>query len=113
MKRQIALVLALAAGGLTLAVAPALAGKGGGGSGGNTPSSPTVAIATINGTSAASTQNPAPKLGDSVTFATVDGSLAGWEYPMVVVALPGRQRRRDSRHELARPRPRLLVGRSS
>ena len=61
MKRQIALVLALAAGGLTLAVAPALAGKGGGGSGGSTPSSPTVAIATINGNVGRFDTEPCPE----------------------------------------------------
>jgi hypothetical protein len=82
MKRQIPFMLALAAG-LTLAVAPALAGKGGNGS---TTSPPSIAIATVNSTSAASTQDPAPKLGDKVTFATVVGSIAGWEYPMVVVS---------------------------
>jgi hypothetical protein len=86
MKSQIALTLALVVGGLALTVGPALAGKGGGGSGGSIPAPPTIAIATINGTSAASTQDPAPKLGDNVTFATVDGSMAGWEYPMVVVS---------------------------
>ena len=82
MKRQFALTFALVAGGLTLAVAPALAGKNGG-SGGSTPS---IAIATINGTSAASTQNPTPNLGDTLTFASVVGSIAGWEYPMVAVS---------------------------
>ena len=51
MKRQIALTFALVAGGLTLAVAPALAGKGGGSGGSTAP--PSIAIATINGTSAA------------------------------------------------------------
>jgi hypothetical protein len=81
MKRQIALTFALVAGGLTLAVAPALAGKGGGST---APSS--ISIATINGTSAAPTQNPTPKLGDNLTFATVAGSMAGWEYPMVAVS---------------------------
>ena len=84
MKRQIALTFALVAGGLTLAVAPALAGKGGG-SGSSTPP-PSIAIGTINGTSAASTKDPAPKLGDNLTFATVVGSIAGWEYPMVAVS---------------------------
>jgi hypothetical protein len=48
--------------------------------------SPSIGIATVNGTSAALTQDPAPKLGDDVTFATVVGSIAGWEYPMVVVS---------------------------
>jgi hypothetical protein len=86
MKSQIALTFALVVGGLTLAVAPALAGKGSGGSGGSTTAPPSISFATINGVSAASTQNPAPKLGDSLTFSTVDGPMAGWEYPMVVVS---------------------------
>src|SRR5262245_38762022 len=84
MKSQIALTFALVVGGLTLAVAPALAGKSGG-SGGSTPT-PSIAIATINGASAASTKNPTPNLGDKLTFATVSGSMAGWEYPMVAVS---------------------------
>jgi hypothetical protein len=85
MKSQIALTFALVVGCLTLAVAPALAGKGGGGSGGSTPT-PTISIASINGTSAAATQNPTPNLGDNLKFATVVGSIAGWEYPMVAVS---------------------------
>ena len=76
---------ALVASGLTLAVAPALAGKGSGGTGGSTPT-PSISIASINGTSAASTQNPTPNLGDNLTFASVVGSIAGWEYPMVAVS---------------------------
>lgn len=85
MKSQIALTLALVVGGPMLTVAPALAGKGGG-SGGSTPPPPSISIATINGTSAASTQNPVPHLGDDLTFASVVGSIAGWEYPMVAVS---------------------------
>jgi hypothetical protein len=54
--------------------------------GGKTGTSPSIAIATIDGVSAAGTQSPAPNLGDTVTFATTAGSLAGWEYPMVVVS---------------------------
>jgi hypothetical protein len=70
----------------------ALAGKGGGGGGngggggGSSPASSSIAIATIDGVSAASTLNPAPKLGDTVTFGTTVGSLAGWEYPMIDLA---------------------------
>src|SRR5215471_16821603 len=84
MKSQIALTFALIVGGLTLTVAPALAGKSGG-SGGSTPT-PSISIASINGTSAASTKNPVPNLGDNLSFATVVGSIAGWEYPMVAVS---------------------------
>jgi hypothetical protein len=84
MKSQIAITVALVVGGLTLAVAPALAGKSGGS--GGTPPPPSISIATINGTSAASTQNPVPNLGDNLTFASVVGSIAGWEYPMVAVS---------------------------
>src|SRR5262245_58405325 len=88
MKRHIAVLIILV--GLTVAVAPALAGKGGGGSGGsgaNTSPTPNIAIASINGTPmAAASVKQTPKLGDNLTFATVDGSMAGWEYPMVVVS---------------------------
>jgi len=84
MKRHIAYLLVVTAG-LTIAVAPALAGKGGnggGGSGGSGTTSSSISLATVNGTSAASTQ---PKLGDTLTFATTVGSLSGWQYPMVAV----------------------------
>jgi hypothetical protein len=48
----------------------------------NTPGS--ISIATLNG----SAYNPSitPKLGDTMTFNTVSGSMAGWEYPMVAVS---------------------------
>jgi hypothetical protein len=82
MKRQIALTLALMAGGLTLIVAPALAGKGG-----STTSSPSIAIATLNGGSMkASTLAPTPAYHDTVTWNTTTGSLAGWESPRVVLS---------------------------
>jgi hypothetical protein len=34
----------------------------------------------------AASAKPTPKLGDTLTFATTAGSLAGWEYPMVVTS---------------------------
>lgn len=64
---------------------PALAGKGG--NGGSSSTESTIAVATVDGTSVAgATVKPAPKLGDTVTFATTVEPLAGWEYPMVVVS---------------------------
>jgi hypothetical protein len=58
---------------------PALAGnKPGGGT------SSSIKIASVSGAAAPAT--PTTKLGDSLTFATVVGSLAGWEYPMVAVS---------------------------
>jgi hypothetical protein len=63
--------------------APALAGKGGP-SGSSSTSS--IAFASIDGLAAAPTLAPTPKLGDTVTFATVASGLAGWEYPMVAVS---------------------------
>lgn len=67
--------------GVTLGIAaPALAAKPGG-------TSSSIVIASVNGTQmSASTQQPAPALGDTLTFATSVGSLAGWEYPMVAVS---------------------------
>ena len=77
-------VLWLMVGALAGIATPALAGKGG--SGGSSTTS-TIAIATVDGTSmAGAAVKPAPKLGDTVTFATTVQSLAGWEYPMVVVS---------------------------
>jgi hypothetical protein len=67
----------------------AKSGGGSGGSGGPShTASATIAIATVDGTPmAASTLTaPALKVGDSLTFATTAGSLAGWEYPMVAVS---------------------------
>jgi hypothetical protein len=44
-------------------------------------------VATVNGSSlTALTQSPAPKLGDTVTFATTVAPMAGWQYPMVDVS---------------------------
>jgi hypothetical protein len=88
MSRQTALNLAILVC-LAVAAAPALAGKGGnggGGAGGGGTTSSSIAFATIDGVSSASTQSPAPKLGDTVTFATTVEPLAGWEYPLVVVS---------------------------
>jgi hypothetical protein len=69
--------------GLIAGVTPAFAGKGG--SGGSSTSR--IAIATVDGTSVAGAAvKPTPKLGDNLTFATTVPSLAGWEYPMVVVS---------------------------
>lgn len=45
----------------------------------NTPGK--ISIATVNGSSYSSSTGL--KLGDTVTFNTVAGSMAGWEYPMV------------------------------
>jgi hypothetical protein len=84
MKRHIALMLMLAAG-LTLAAVPALAGRGGGGN--NSPTTSTIRIASVDGTTmAATTLSPTTKLGDTLTFATTVEPLAGWEYPMVAVS---------------------------
>jgi hypothetical protein len=94
MRRQTALNLAILVC-LALVAAPAFAGKGGnggggsggsGGSGGAGTTSSSIAIASVDGVAAAPTLAPAPKLYDTVTFATSATSLAGWEYPMVVVS---------------------------
>jgi len=66
--------------------APALAGKGGGGSGGSSTSASSISIASVDGTVMAASAKPAPKLGDTVTFNSSVGSLAGWEYPMIAVS---------------------------
>jgi hypothetical protein len=61
--------------------APALGAKptSGGGS--------SIAIATVDGSGmAALAPAPAPKLGNTLTFATRVESLAGWEYPMVALS---------------------------
>jgi hypothetical protein len=58
--------------------------KGGGGN--QKSSDPSISIATVNGTSAAPTLSPSPKHGDTVTFATNAGSLAGWQWPMVYLS---------------------------
>jgi hypothetical protein len=79
-------ITALITGALALMATPAFAGKGGNSS---TTSTPSIAIASVNGTTTAAattTTSPAPKLGDHVTFATSAGSMAGWEYPMVAVS---------------------------
>jgi hypothetical protein len=48
---------------------------------------PQIAIASINGVQlTGSSPQPTPALGDTLTFATSGGSLAGWEYPMVAVS---------------------------
>ena len=76
MSRRHVLALLL---GVALGVgAPALAAKPGG-----TTSS--IAIATVDGAQVSAAQ-PVPALGDTLTFATKLGSLAGWEYPMVAVS---------------------------
>ncbi|HET7449701.1 MAG TPA: hypothetical protein VFJ78_03835 [Gaiellaceae bacterium] len=62
---------------------PALAGKGGGAS---TTTTSSISIASVDGTLAAASTKPAPKLGDTVTFNTTVASLAGWEYPMIAVS---------------------------
>jgi hypothetical protein len=67
---------------LALGAAPALAGKGG-----NTASTSSIAIATVDGTTmAAAAQSPTPALGDVLTFRTSVEQLAGWEYPMVALS---------------------------
>lgn len=72
-------VMCLSAAALGAVAAPALAGKGG-----PAASSSSISIAAVDGTTlTAASALPAPKLGDSVTFATSVEPLAGWEYPMV------------------------------
>jgi hypothetical protein len=83
MSHRTMLVWMIAAG-LIFGAAPAFAGKGGSGAGSTTPS---ITIATVDGTSvSAATVKPTPKLGDKLTFATTVPALAGWEYPMVIVS---------------------------
>jgi hypothetical protein len=66
---------------IALSAIPAHAAKRSGGT------SPSIAIASIDGAKmASSTTSPTPSLGDTLTFATTVGSLAGWEYPMVVTS---------------------------
>jgi len=66
---------------IALAAMPAHAAKP------NSGATPTIAIASINGAKmAAGTTSPTPALGDTLTFATTVGSLAGWESPMVVTS---------------------------
>ena len=51
----------------------------------NTP--PHISIASVNGVQVTGlAPQQAPALGDTLTFATSGGSLAGWEYPMVAVS---------------------------
>jgi hypothetical protein len=77
-------VLWLIVGAVVGITTPALAGKAN--SGGSSTTSK-ISIATVDGTSmAAATVKPAPKLGDTVTFATAVEPLAGWEYPMVAMS---------------------------
>src|SRR5262249_8679893 len=45
-----------------------------------------ITFATVNGVAAASTSQPSPPHGSTVTFNTSAGSLAGWEWPMVVLS---------------------------
>jgi hypothetical protein len=67
---------------MALGVAPALAGKGG-----NTVSTSSISIATVDGaTMATATESPTPALGDALTFRTTVQQLAGWEYPMVALS---------------------------
>jgi len=79
MYRRTALLLLITAG-LAAGVTPALAGKGG-----STSGTPSITIATVNGAATAAATSTA-KLGSTLTFATTVSSLAGWEYPMVVVS---------------------------
>jgi len=81
-------MICLSAAALGAMAAPALANKGGnGGSGGTTASPSSIAIASVDGTTMnAATTSPTTKLGDTLTFATTVGSLAGWEYPMVALS---------------------------
>jgi hypothetical protein len=45
-----------------------------------------IEIAMINGVQMSASTQPTPALGDTLTFASTVGSLAGWEYPMVAVS---------------------------
>ena len=72
-------ILALLLGVALGAGAPALAAK-------STSSASSIAIATVGGTQMAASAQPAPALGETLTFATRVGSIAGWEYPMVAVS---------------------------
>jgi hypothetical protein len=68
---------------LALASVPAVAVAGKPGSGGGS----SIALASINGGDMAKlAAMPTPKLGDTLKWATNVESLAGWEYPMVVVS---------------------------
>ena len=58
---------------------PAFAGNSKGG--GNTPTTSSIKVASIDG--AAAPLSPTTKLGDSMTFATTVQPLAGWQYAMV------------------------------
>lgn len=91
-KKPFVFLFALA---LAVAVTPAFAGKGGNGNGngGSAPSAssssdPSISIASVNGgVLAASTQSPAVKYGDKLTFNTNDGgALSGNQYPAVGVS---------------------------
>ena len=85
-------ITALITGALALMAAPAFAAKGGGGNSSSTTSNSSITIASVNGTttnsstSSAATTSPAPRLGDSVAFATNAASMAGPEYAMVAVS---------------------------
>jgi hypothetical protein len=69
--------------GFTVAVPTALAGGKGGGT---TSSSPSISIASLNGTTMnASTKTPTPYFTESVTWATTTGSLAGNATPEVAL----------------------------
>ena len=74
-------ITALIAGALVLTATPALAGKGG-----STSATSSIAIASVDGFTAAATTSPTPKLGDTLRFATTVEPLAGWEYPMVAIS---------------------------
>jgi hypothetical protein len=66
---------------IALTAIPAHAAKRSGGT------SPSIAIASIDGTKmAAGTTTPTPSLGETLTFTTTVGPVAGWENPMVVTS---------------------------
>jgi hypothetical protein len=84
MRLYAALLLSFAS--FMVAVPSALAGKGGGASG-TTSSSPSIVMATLNGTTMnASTRSLTPAYTNTVTWSTVSGSVAGWETPEVVLS---------------------------
>lgn len=84
------LFVLLVAVGLSVFVPSALAGKGNGGGGGGggggstTSASPSISMATLNGTTMSSSTSPAYR--STVTWSTVTGSLAGWETAEVVLS---------------------------
>lgn len=64
------------------AATPALAGR----KGGSGTVSSSIWMASIDGSQlTATSKTPTPSLGDTLTFGTTIGSMAGWEYPMIAV----------------------------